>query len=77
MGAGSNYSIERKKLVMQERGVIDGATSLKREVMASGQGGGREASVMQKDGRLMWNGEGGVPPEGFGFLHEVGGKVIG
>lgn len=43
---------------MQERGVIDGATSLKREVMASGQGGGREASVMQKDGRLMWNGEG-------------------
>lgn len=43
---------------MQERGVIDGARFSKREEMASGRGGGREARVTQKDGRLRWNGEG-------------------
>lgn len=43
---------------MQERGVMDGARFRKREEMASGRGGGREARVTQKDGRLRWNAEG-------------------
>ena len=30
MGAWGNYSIERKRLVMQDRGLLDGLRSLRR-----------------------------------------------
>lgn len=58
LGSEGNYSLERKKLVVQDRGLIDGVRSPRREEERGtgrpGFGMGRGMRSQCEDGRLGW-----------------------